>query len=324
MVWLNGAFLGASKDSRLPAEFEVTGRLQPGDNLLAVQVGVGLGGDEEGTGGQAGYRLGGAPWQQPPASHPAAPLPPRPHRADPRAHTAPRHQVTRWSDATYLEDQDMWRLSGLHRDVLLLSKPADACISDFSVRTPLAWPAASDRAGGPPSEAGLEVDVRLEVAGGSTRGTAPGFGLDAAAADAAEALKGVRVVAHLFDEEGRPVLGAPLECSIVQVGRKGRARLASQGAAQTRQLILSGPPSSPSSAEPSSPPSTPSAGTPRPPPPRPTSSSAPSPPSSGTRSPASAPRPRPAPPPPPARPAAPRAGPGCGCGARSGRTTTCW
>lgn len=38
LVWLNGAFLGASKDSRLPAEFEVTGRLVAGDNLLAVQV----------------------------------------------------------------------------------------------------------------------------------------------------------------------------------------------------------------------------------------------------------------------------------------------
>ena len=38
MVWLNGAFLGASKDSRLPAEFEVTERLQHGKNLLAVQV----------------------------------------------------------------------------------------------------------------------------------------------------------------------------------------------------------------------------------------------------------------------------------------------
>lgn len=39
-VWLNGSFLGASKDSRLPAEFEVTGRLREGGNLLAVQVGA--------------------------------------------------------------------------------------------------------------------------------------------------------------------------------------------------------------------------------------------------------------------------------------------
>lgn len=32
-------------------------------------------------------------------------------------------QVFRWSDGCYLEDQDHWRLSGIHRDVLLLAKP---------------------------------------------------------------------------------------------------------------------------------------------------------------------------------------------------------
>ncbi|CAK9145448.1 unnamed protein product [Ilex paraguariensis] len=32
-------------------------------------------------------------------------------------------QVFRWSDGSYLEDQDHWRLSGIHRDVLILSKP---------------------------------------------------------------------------------------------------------------------------------------------------------------------------------------------------------
>jgi hypothetical protein len=37
-AWLNGSFLGFSKDSRLPAEFEVTGLLLPGANRLAVQV----------------------------------------------------------------------------------------------------------------------------------------------------------------------------------------------------------------------------------------------------------------------------------------------
>jgi beta-galactosidase len=30
-------------------------------------------------------------------------------------------QVMRWSDGSYLEDQDHWRLSGIHRDVLLLN-----------------------------------------------------------------------------------------------------------------------------------------------------------------------------------------------------------
>lgn len=32
-------------------------------------------------------------------------------------------QVFRWSDGSYLEDQDHWWLSGIHRDVLLLAKP---------------------------------------------------------------------------------------------------------------------------------------------------------------------------------------------------------
>ncbi|ENM5739613.1 beta-galactosidase [Vibrio mimicus] len=44
--------------------------------------------------------------------------------------------VVRWSDGSYLEDQDMWRLSGIFRDVCLLSKPQQA-IEDFYVRTEL-------------------------------------------------------------------------------------------------------------------------------------------------------------------------------------------
>lgn len=39
-------------------------------------------------------------------------------------------QVMRWSDGSYLEDQDHWRLSGIHRDVILLSKP-QVFISDY-------------------------------------------------------------------------------------------------------------------------------------------------------------------------------------------------
>lgn len=44
--------------------------------------------------------------------------------------------VLRWSDGSYLEDQDMWWLSGIFRDVTLLSKPKLA-INDYSVRTDL-------------------------------------------------------------------------------------------------------------------------------------------------------------------------------------------
>ncbi|MFC7338019.1 glycoside hydrolase family 2 TIM barrel-domain containing protein [Haloferula chungangensis] len=43
-------------------------------------------------------------------------------------------QVFRWSDGSYLEDQDMWRLSGIQREVLLLAQPKVA-IDDFNIRT---------------------------------------------------------------------------------------------------------------------------------------------------------------------------------------------
>lgn len=45
-------------------------------------------------------------------------------------------QVFRWSDGTYLECQDMWRLSGIFRDVYLFSTP-DVHLGDFFVRTDL-------------------------------------------------------------------------------------------------------------------------------------------------------------------------------------------
>jgi len=80
-VWLNGKFLGYSQVSRMPAEFDVTDYVKPGENLLAVRV----------------YQ---------------------------------------WCDGTYLEDQDMWWLSGIYRDVTLLADPVDR-IYDFGVRTDL-------------------------------------------------------------------------------------------------------------------------------------------------------------------------------------------
>ncbi len=42
--------------------------------------------------------------------------------------------VYRWSDGTYLEDQDMWRLSGIFRDVYLLALP-EASIRDYYITT---------------------------------------------------------------------------------------------------------------------------------------------------------------------------------------------
>ena len=45
-------------------------------------------------------------------------------------------EVYRWSDGSYLEDQDFWRLSGIYRDVFLFSKPRVG-IWDYKVETDL-------------------------------------------------------------------------------------------------------------------------------------------------------------------------------------------
>jgi len=45
-------------------------------------------------------------------------------------------EVVNWSDGSYLEDQDFWRLSGIFRDVNLITLP-DVHINDFTVRTDL-------------------------------------------------------------------------------------------------------------------------------------------------------------------------------------------
>ncbi len=43
-------------------------------------------------------------------------------------------EVYRWSDGSYLEDQDMWRTSGIFRSVGLLTRPA-LCIRDYRITT---------------------------------------------------------------------------------------------------------------------------------------------------------------------------------------------
>ena len=40
-------------------------------------------------------------------------------------------QVLRWCDGSYLEDQDRWWLSGIHRHVRLYSKPRRLSICDY-------------------------------------------------------------------------------------------------------------------------------------------------------------------------------------------------
>ncbi len=48
-------------------------------------------------------------------------------------------QVFRWSDGSYLEDQDFWRMSGIYRDVYLMATPP-LHIRDFKVETHLDEP----------------------------------------------------------------------------------------------------------------------------------------------------------------------------------------
>ena len=45
-------------------------------------------------------------------------------------------EVYRWSDGSYLEDQDFWRLSGIERDVYLYAKPK-VYVDDFTVKAGL-------------------------------------------------------------------------------------------------------------------------------------------------------------------------------------------
>ncbi len=79
--YLNGQFLGMTKDSKLPARFNITELAKAGNNVLAIQI----------------------------------------HR---------------FSDASYLECQDFWRLSGLERDVYVYARPKTH-IADFFAHTPL-------------------------------------------------------------------------------------------------------------------------------------------------------------------------------------------
>ena len=78
-VYLNGTYVGFSKGSRLPAEYDVTDLLQEGENLLCVKVFT-------------------------------------------------------YSDATYLENQDMLLANGIFRDVMLI-QTAETSLWDYELYT---------------------------------------------------------------------------------------------------------------------------------------------------------------------------------------------
>ena len=64
-------------------------------------------------------------------------------------------QVMRWSDGSWLEDQDHWWLSGLHRSVRLHCRPTKLSIKDFRVRTLVDSPYGDE------ADATLEVQVEI-------------------------------------------------------------------------------------------------------------------------------------------------------------------
>ena len=80
-VWVNGKLVGYNQGSKTPAEWDITDKLEVGENTVALEV----------------YR---------------------------------------WSAGSYLECQDMWRLSGIERDVYLYSTPCQF-IADYKVTSSL-------------------------------------------------------------------------------------------------------------------------------------------------------------------------------------------
>jgi beta-galactosidase len=92
-------------------------------------------------------------------------------------------EVYRWSDASYLEDQDMWRMSGIFREVFLYST-ADARIRDFAIRTDLDT-----------NYTDAILQIKPELAAYSNR-----------------SLAGWKVRAQLYDPENHPVFQSELSC----------------------------------------------------------------------------------------------------------------
>jgi len=112
-AWCNGAYLGFSKDTRLPTEFDLTDSLVPGRNLLAFRV-------------------------------------------------------IRYSDASFVEDQDQWWYGGIYRSVYLYSTEA-AYIADLDAR---ALSAADFSSGA--VEVAMKLGFSFDPTGGRVpEGTAP-------------------------------------------------------------------------------------------------------------------------------------------------------
>lgn len=105
-------------------------------------------------------------------------------------------QVLRWSDGSYLEDQDHWRLSGIQREVLLIGEPK-LKIADFH------WQSKLDKNY---EDALLSIRVRIENSDTNYN-------------------KNSFVKAYLFDNNGNEILKQPLSISVESVINENYPRL---------------------------------------------------------------------------------------------------
>ncbi|MDP4208640.1 MAG: glycoside hydrolase family 2 TIM barrel-domain containing protein [Bacteroidota bacterium] len=97
-------------------------------------------------------------------------------------------EVIRWSDASYLEDQDHWRMSGIQREVMLLAEPK-LRIADFFYQT--------------------KLDKQYKDAIFSLRPRIDNYTGDTAS--------GYVFKAQLFDKNNHPVLEKPFESSVTSM-----------------------------------------------------------------------------------------------------------
>ncbi|MCJ8210003.1 DUF4981 domain-containing protein [Mucilaginibacter sp. RS28] len=97
-------------------------------------------------------------------------------------------QVIRWTDGYFLEDQDQWRMSGIHREVMLLAEPK-LRIADFH------WQAKLDK---DYKDALLSIRPRMENLTG-------------------QQVKGYVLKAQLFNKNEQPVFKQPLQRSVESI-----------------------------------------------------------------------------------------------------------
>jgi beta-galactosidase len=96
--------------------------------------------------------------------------------------------VIRWSDGSFLEDQDQWRLSGIHREVMVLAEPKIR-IADFQ------WQAKLDKEY---KDAVLSIRPRIENLTGKE-------------------ISGYKLKAQLYDKKENSVFEKPLEKSVESI-----------------------------------------------------------------------------------------------------------